>query len=76
MGTTVLGDINVHNCAWLKRSSHTSVAGKQMARVCKEMGLEQRVTQPTREDNLLDLVLCDEAIPTRAGANQRPHGDS
>ena len=26
---------------------------------CDELGLEQKVRQPTREDNLLDLVLTD-----------------
>ena len=55
----VLGDMNIHHASWLRHSSSTSAAGRELFEVCGRMGLEQHVRQPTRGDYLLDLVLSD-----------------
>ena len=59
IGTIIVGDLNVHSIRWLQYSSCNSVEGEYLHNVCKEMGLQQRVAEPTREDHLLDLVLTD-----------------
>ena len=64
MGTVVKGDMNVHNEKWLRHSSETTAAGRQLAAIAASAGLEQRVKEPTREANLLDLVLSDVKLST------------
>ena len=59
MGRIILGDLNVHNVSWLRHSSRSSAEGTALRNVCDEAGLEQKVQKPTRDDNLLDLVLTD-----------------
>ncbi len=59
LGSIVLGDINVHNRQWLKHSSHNSAEGIALRDACGNMGLQQKVTKPTREEHLLDLVLTN-----------------
>ena len=57
IGTIVIGDLNVHSCRWLRFSSGESAAGGQLRRTSSRLGLKQIVKEPTRGDNLLDLVL-------------------
>lgn len=60
LGTVVLGDMNVHNLEWLRHSSHTSAAGRELRQTCRELGFRQLVREPTHvAGNLLDLVLTD-----------------
>ena len=59
LGTIVLGDLNVHNQRWLRHSSETNAEGIELKAACDEVGLTQKVTQPTREEHLLDLVLTN-----------------
>lgn len=59
-GSTIIlaGDFNVHNQDWLG-SSRTTRAGEFLEDVCAAHGLTQHVQQPTRGDNVLDLVMSD-----------------
>ena len=45
LGTVLLGDMNVHNEAWLRFSSHTSAAGRALQLMAKELGLRQKSYQ-------------------------------
>ena len=55
-----MGDLNVHNRAWLRySSSRTSPEGTLLEEVCRELSLRQLVREPTREENLLDLALTN-----------------
>ncbi|KAI8511966.1 hypothetical protein Bbelb_110660 [Branchiostoma belcheri] len=54
----LLGDFNVHHKDWL--GSHTTdSAGRRMLEVSNCLGLKQIVTEATRGDQILDLVLTD-----------------
>jgi hypothetical protein len=57
--TILLGDINVHHIGWLKNSSRNSEEGVALRTFCDGVGLRQIVTEPTRGDHLLDLILTD-----------------
>ena len=57
LGVLVVGDLNVHNQRWLRYSSGNSAEGALLEQYCSELGLKQLVREPTREENLLDLVL-------------------
>lgn len=59
IGTIIVGDLNVHHLPWLRFSTGTSVAGLALHDISVVNGLEQCVKGPTREGNLLDLVLTD-----------------
>ena len=59
LGTVVLGDLNVHQTQWLRHSLRNSPEGKALETFCTDNGFRQRVHEPTRGDNLLDLVLTD-----------------
>ena len=59
VGTLILGDMNVHEQAWLRYSSGTTIEGRELHGFCSEHGLQQHVREPTRGDYLLDLVLSD-----------------
>ena len=59
LGSIVLGDMNVHTREWLQHSSYTSAEGRALQDACDDIGLQQKVTKPTREDHLLDLVLTN-----------------
>ena len=59
MGTVVVGDLNVHQRSWLRFSQRESVEGRELHSVAQECSLCQLVRGPTREENLLDLVLSD-----------------
>ena len=53
------GDLNVHHKKWLHFSNGNTAIGQELQDTCKEFGLIQYVRHPTRNDYLLDLVLCD-----------------
>ena len=57
--TVVVGDLNVHHTSWLKHSSHTSPEGEAMRLAAADMGLHQRVRNPTPGKHMLDLALTD-----------------
>ena len=59
IGGSIVGDLNVHNKSWLHHSSRDSKEGKALEAACHELGLRQIVSEPTRETNLLDLVMTD-----------------
>ena len=59
LGTVLVGDCNVHHTRWLCYSTGTTPEGKALYNFCTAHGLEERVRRPTREENLLDLVLTD-----------------
>lgn len=52
------GDLNVHHEDWLG-STKTTPAGEAAEELCALHCLSQHVTEPTRGENLLDLVLSD-----------------
>eukprot|EP00117_Sycon_ciliatum_P010660 scpid33236/ scgid4028/ RNA-directed DNA polymerase from mobile element jockey; Reverse transcriptase len=64
LGSNVIiaGDFNVHNSAWLQ-SSKTTRAGECLEEVCAAHHLVQHVTQPTRGNNTLDLIISDFSHP-------------
>ena len=54
----LVGDFNVHHQQWL--GSHvTDAAGRRTLQMANSLGLQQIVTEPTREDQILDLALTD-----------------
>ena len=55
----MLGDFDVHNKLWLRHFSSNTVEGTALKQVCDEAGLTQKVTKPSRDEHLLDLVLTD-----------------
>ena len=60
VGTVLVGDMNVHHASWLQHSSQGNTPeGRALWNFCRESGFEERVRKPTREGNLLDLVLTD-----------------
>ena len=59
VGTIVFGDLNVHHVNWLVHSGETTPSGRRLYEFCQRYGFIQTVRDPTREDNLLDLVLTD-----------------
>jgi hypothetical protein len=69
MGTHVLeatgiilsGDLNVHHARWLRFSNGNTVQGSDLKAVCDNLGLQQLVSEPTRQQYLLDLYLTDVA---------------
>ena len=54
----IAGDLNVHNESWLC-STKTTTAGEYKAELSAFHGLHQHVTQLTRGENTLDLILSD-----------------
>ena len=59
VGSITVGDSNVHDVRWLRHSSHNRAEGKALKEACDNLGLQQKVKQPTWEDHLLDLALTD-----------------
>ena len=59
IGTAIIGDVNVHSKRWLKYSPGESPEGTMLQEVCMSAGLKQIVTEPTRNEYLLDLVMTD-----------------
>ena len=56
IGCVLVGDVNVHQAAWLRFSTHNSPEGAQLRSVMAEQGFRQLVDEPTRGPNLLDLM--------------------
>jgi len=54
----LIGDFNVHHQEWLD-SRTTDAVGRRTLEMCNALGLTQLVTEPTREDQILDLVMSD-----------------
>ena len=79
VGVILIGDINVHSVRWLRHSAGESKEANLLQTVCEELGLKQRVTEPTRKDipsgkdYLLDLVLSDIEVEARVGNKIRDH---
>jgi len=65
----VAGDFNVHNRLWLG-SNKTTLAGEFAEDVCNLHGLTQHVSQPTRGDNILDLIMSD--FPSNVKVSSQP----
>ena len=63
----LIGDFNVHHEEWLG-SRTTDAAGRRMLELSNSLGLPQIVTEPTREDQILDLVLTDVAATAKTFA--------
>lgn len=59
----LIGDFNVHHEEWLG-SRTTDSSGRRALQLADCLGLEQVVTEPTREDQILDLVLTDSSATT------------
>ena len=59
LGSIVIGDLNLHHLGWLRFSSRNSTEGSLMRDKCHQHGFRQLVTEPTRLDYLLDLVITD-----------------
>ena len=57
VGCILIGDMNVWHKRWLRHSPSTSPEGRCLHDICADFGLQQVVRQPTRGENLLDLVL-------------------
>ncbi len=57
--TIIMGDMNVHEESWLRHSDGSSEEGRELHTFSVVTGLEERVSAPTRGENLLDLVLSD-----------------
>ena len=55
----IMGDMNVHSIRWLVHSARESAEGNLLREVSEEIGLQQKMTEPTRQQYLLDLVLTD-----------------
>ena len=55
--TYVLGDLNVWHKKWLRFSPTNTAEGELLHQTCKKHSLKEVVRQPTRGENLLDLVL-------------------
>ena len=61
------GDFNVHNTEWLG-STKTTTAGQRFEEICATHGLIQRVDQPTRGKNTLELILSNFPHPVTVQA--------
>ena len=59
VGSITIGDFNIHHRKWLRFSSKNTEEGEVLQQFCFQNNLRQHVTQPTRSDHLLDLVVSD-----------------
>ena len=57
--TYLVGDLNVWHKKWLRFSPKNTSEGELLMHICSKYGLVETVRQPTRGDNLLDLVLTN-----------------
>ena len=60
-GMILAGDLNIHHAKWLRHSNGNSVQGADLRALCDNLGLQQIVREPTRQQYLLDLYLTDVA---------------
>ncbi len=61
--TVIIGDFNCSNIDWT--TMHGDREGNWLLEMLEDTFLTQIVTQPTRENNLLDLVLVSDTDLTR-----------
>ena len=54
----IVGDLNIHQISWLRFSNGDTPRGRMLKNLCDEYGFQQFVSQPTRGEYLLDLVLA------------------
>ena len=54
-GMILAGDLNIHHAKWLRHSNGNSVQGADLRALCDNLGLQQIVREPTRQQYLLDL---------------------
>ena len=60
VGVVVVGDLKIHHHAWLRFSSgRCTREGRHVKLICDNFCLSQLVREPTRQDNLLDVVFTD-----------------
>ena len=64
----LVGDFNVHHTDWLG-SSVTDAAGRRTLQLANSLGLLQIVEEPTRGDQILDLVMTDLSATSTTYAN-------
>jgi len=60
-GIILSGDLNIHHARWLRHSNGNSIQGADLKALCDNLGLQQLVGEPTRQQYLLDLYLSDVA---------------
>ena len=58
-GVILAGDVNVHHRKWLRHSLDNSAIGELLWNMSREEGLKQLVSDPTRCNYQLDVVLAD-----------------
>ena len=51
--------MNIHHARWLRHSNGNSIQGADLKALCDNLGLQQLVGEPTRQQYLLDLYLSD-----------------
>ena len=74
VGAIIIGDLNIHQQSWLRFSDGDTPAGRLLQEMCMTRGMRQLVKQPTRYENLLDLVITDIPSATvEVGAKIRDH---
>ena len=61
-GCISTGDFNLPDIDWVNMTSPEGAKSKQFLDFCLSHGFNQFVTVPTRQDNILDLVLCNERM--------------
>ena len=66
IATMVCCDANVHHARWLKYSDSNTSLGQDLQDFCDSAGLTQIVKEPTRKNNLLDLVMTSAPEITKA----------
>ncbi len=59
VGVILAGDVNIHHRKLLRHSRENSAIGERLWNISKEESLKQLVSDPTRGDYLLDIVLAD-----------------
>ena len=59
IGVILAGDVNIHHRKWLRHSRENSAIGELLWNISREEGLKQLVSDPTRGNYLLDIVLAD-----------------
>ena len=53
------GDLNIHHARWLRFSFGNTLQGTDLRLPAENLGLQQLVREPTRNEYLLDLYLTD-----------------
>ena len=56
---SIFGDFNFPEIDWINMELGASIAASLFLSQIRDLGLKQIVTAPTRGDNLLDIILCN-----------------